>query len=124
MTSMPDTRPNLTPIDAASSWRRELSRAYASVPELLGALGLDPNRAGAPERILADFPLRVPRGFVARMRARDFSDPLLRQVLPVADEARDVPGFVADPVGVPRTHLEGPHDAHSQGHRSSTCRRG
>jgi EF-P beta-lysylation protein EpmB len=32
------------------------------------------------------------------MRPGDPNDPLLRQVLPVADETRDVPGFVSDPV--------------------------
>jgi EF-P beta-lysylation protein EpmB len=46
-----------------------------------------------------DFPLLVPRGFVARMRKRDPSDPLLLQVLPRSAEAADVPGFTADPVG-------------------------
>ena len=41
------------------------------------------------------FPLFVPRGFVARMRPGDAADPLLRQVLPLADETVDVPGFVS-----------------------------
>src|SRR4029079_19260796 len=45
------------------------------------------------------FPLRVPRGFVARMRHGDASDPLLRQVLPLDDEDRIVPGFDFDAVG-------------------------
>jgi EF-P beta-lysylation protein EpmB len=44
------------------------------------------------------FPLLVPRGFVARMRKRDPSDPLLLQVLPRSAEQRAVPGFGADPV--------------------------
>jgi EF-P beta-lysylation protein EpmB len=44
------------------------------------------------------FPLFAPRGFVARMRPGDSNDPLLRQVLPVADEAVSVSGFVPDPV--------------------------
>ena len=34
----------------------------------------------------AQFPLRVPRGFAARMRRGDPTDPLLRQVLPLTDE--------------------------------------
>ena len=41
------------------------------------------------------FPLRVPRGFVARMRHGDRSDPLLRQVLPLAAELGEVPGFTS-----------------------------
>jgi L-lysine 2,3-aminomutase len=45
------------------------------------------------------FATRVPRGFVARMRRGDASDPLLLQVLPQAAELLEVPGFVADAVG-------------------------
>ncbi|WP_257388551.1 EF-P beta-lysylation protein EpmB, partial [Tahibacter caeni] len=39
------------------------------------------------------------RGFVARMRAGDPADPLLRQVLPLAAELASQPGFTADAVG-------------------------
>jgi EF-P beta-lysylation protein EpmB len=41
----------------------------------------------------------VPRGFVARMRAGDPHDPLLRQVLPLDEELRPMPGFGLDAVG-------------------------
>ncbi len=44
------------------------------------------------------FPLRVPHGFIARMRKGDPNDPLLRQVLPVLAESARVPGFARDPV--------------------------
>ena len=47
----------------------------------------------------AQFPLRVPRGFVARMRHGDPHDPLLRQVLPLDAELRPMPGFSLDAVG-------------------------
>jgi EF-P beta-lysylation protein EpmB len=67
--------------------------------ELLGMLGLESLAAGISAQAAAQFPLRVPRGFVARMRHGDPSDPLLRQVLPVLDEERMVPGFVLDAVG-------------------------
>ena len=39
--------------------------------------------------------MRVPRGFVARMRHGDPADPLLLQVLPRAAELGEVPGFTA-----------------------------
>ena len=56
----------------------------------------------------AQFPLRVPRGFVARMRHGDPHDPLLRQVLPLDDEDRVVPGFGLDAVGdARRAHGDG-----------------
>lgn len=67
--------------------------------ELLGMLGLASLAAGISDQAAAQFPLRVPRGFVARMRHGDPADPLLRQVLPVLDEDRVVPGFVLDAVG-------------------------
>jgi EF-P beta-lysylation protein EpmB len=41
----------------------------------------------------------VPRGFAALMRVGDPDDPLLRQVLPIDDEERLVPGFGLDAVG-------------------------
>lgn len=44
------------------------------------------------------FPLFVPRGFLARIRPGDPIDPLLRQVLPVAEEFATVAGYSADPV--------------------------
>jgi EF-P beta-lysylation protein EpmB len=43
--------------------------------------------------------VRVPRGFIARMRHGDPADPLLLQVLPQAAELGDVPGFGRDAVG-------------------------
>jgi EF-P beta-lysylation protein EpmB len=82
-------------------WRRHLAAAVRDLDELgellgldRGALGVGPTAASAGR-----FPLRVPRGFVGRMRRGDPADPLLRQVLPVAAEDDDVPGFTADPVG-------------------------
>jgi EF-P beta-lysylation protein EpmB len=67
--------------------------------ELLGLLGLDAAAAGISDAAAAQFPLRVPRGFIARMRPGDLADPLLRQVLPVDAEMRIVPGFGFDAVG-------------------------
>ena len=51
-----------------------------------------------------DFPVRVPEPFVTRMVPGDPHDPLLRQVLAVADERHAMPGFVQDPLD----ELEGP----------------
>ncbi|HET7673981.1 MAG TPA: EF-P beta-lysylation protein EpmB [Gammaproteobacteria bacterium] len=79
-------------------WQHELQQAITDPAELLALLELDA-AALPPLRATTDFPLRVPRGFVARMRKRDPADPLLRQVLPLAVEDAPAPGFVADPVG-------------------------
>ncbi len=43
--------------------------------------------------------MRVPRAYIARMHRGNPHDPLLRQVLPLADEDLLSPGFGIDPVG-------------------------
>lgn len=67
--------------------------------ELLSLLGLDGLAGQVSAEAATQFPLRVPRGFIARMRRGDPDDPLLRQVLPLDDEMRLVPGFGLDAVG-------------------------
>ncbi|CDI02702.1 putative aminomutase [Candidatus Competibacter denitrificans Run_A_D11] len=78
-------------------WQRELAQAIRDPAELLQELALD--SALLPIVWPTQFPLRVPRGFVAKMRKGDPDDPLLRQVWPLAAELIPVPGFVTDPVG-------------------------
>lgn len=78
-------------------WQTELADAVRDPAELLRLLELDP--AVASDRAATQFPVRVPRAFVARMRKGDPNDPLLRQVLAIDAELIPVPGFVTDPVG-------------------------
>jgi len=80
-------------------WQSVLARAITDPAELLAAVGLGDEWLPAARAAARLFPLRVPRGFVARMRSRDPHDPLLRQVLPLAEECLAVEGFGADPVG-------------------------
>jgi len=75
------------------TWQQELAAAYTQPQDLLRDLGLP------AVRVATDFPMRVPRSFVGRMRYGDAQDPLLRQVLPIDAENRVVPGFNNDPVG-------------------------
>jgi EF-P beta-lysylation protein EpmB len=80
-------------------WQQALATAFGSAAELLEFLGIAPAALGVSAAAAAAFPVRVPRGFAARMRPGDPADPLLRQVLPVAAETLAAPGYVADPVG-------------------------
>jgi len=80
-------------------WQTELAHAISKPAELLRVLELSPEQVALSATAIKQFSLRVPRGFVARMRKRDPEDPLLRQVLPIMDEEMKVPGFTADPVG-------------------------
>ena len=83
----------------AQSWRRALADAITDPAELLSILQLDPALLPAAQHAATRFPLRVPRGFVARMRPGDPKDPLLRQVLPLADELLETEGYTDDAVG-------------------------
>lgn len=80
-------------------WKQALKRAFTRLEDLLNHLQLDPDLLPGGPAAAQDFPLRVPRGFVALMRPGDPQDPLLRQVLPLGLETAEVPGFRADPVG-------------------------
>lgn len=81
------------------TWQRELAQAITDPAELIKALALDESLTASAQEAARLFPLRVPRAFVARMRAGDVHDPLLRQVLPLADECQMTPEFISDPVG-------------------------
>lgn len=87
------------PLISPRSWQQELACAVRDPAELLALLDLDPALLPAAQAAARAFPLRVPRGYVARMRRGDPADPLLRQVLPLAAEQDAVPGFDRDPVG-------------------------
>lgn len=80
-------------------WQQELTEAVRSLDELLEILGLAADDLPISEIARREFPLLVPRGFVARMRAGDPRDPLLLQVLPTAREEQAPQGYVADPLG-------------------------
>lgn len=79
-------------------WQQELAAAIRDPAELAAALDLDAAVLAGLIGVDGDFPLLVPRPFVARMRKGDPRDPLLLQVLPRAEESQPVDGFVADPL--------------------------
>jgi EF-P beta-lysylation protein EpmB len=82
----------------SAAWQNELSQAICDPLQLCRTLNLDPRLVVGSRLAGAQFRLRIPRGFVRRMRAGDPNDPLLRQVLPLSSELIDTDGFVADPL--------------------------
>jgi EF-P beta-lysylation protein EpmB len=90
---------------AIPDWQRQLAEAIRDPMELLALLELTPGDLGpgitaaSLAAAAADFPLRVPRAFIARMRRGDPRDPLLLQVLAQPRELEPVPGYMADPLG-------------------------
>ncbi|MCY3622390.1 MAG: EF-P beta-lysylation protein EpmB [Gammaproteobacteria bacterium] len=81
------------------SWQRELLEAVTDVDELLRLVALDPSDIRTAVEPSADFPLRVPRPYIARMGRGDPDDPLLRQVLPTSRETEPAIGYGFDPLG-------------------------
>lgn len=90
--------PHPTSVAGPAPWQRELALAIDSLGQLEAELQLPAGILAGGAGALPAFPLRVPRGFVRRMRRGDPRDPLLLQVLPLARELAPRRGFVADPL--------------------------
>ncbi len=87
------------PRQQAPEWQHALREAYSSPDALLAALGLSPELPALRAGALRGFPLRVPRGYVGRMRHGDPDDPLFLQVWPAPAEDEAAPGYTLDAVG-------------------------
>lgn len=79
-------------------WQTLLKEAMTSPAELITQPDLDPKLIPAAEQVAQQFPLRIPRGFVARIKKGDLTDPLLRQILPLEEEQFLSPGYSVDPL--------------------------
>lgn len=79
-------------------WDGSAADIITDPAELLRLLKLDPTTLPAVLAASRDFPLRVPRSYVRRIRPADPADPLLLQVLSRAEELDEVPGYSADPL--------------------------
>ncbi|SEL91093.1 EF-P beta-lysylation protein EpmB [Halomonas daqiaonensis] len=87
-----------SPLAIQARWQTQLARAIRDPRELCRRLGLDEAWLPGAEVGHALFEVRVPEAYLARMRLGDPSDPLLKQVLPLAEEAVPMAGYVADPL--------------------------
>jgi len=89
--------PRIQTPEQRPAWQALLARAVKSTDELLSLLQIDPVQLKT-RPLTGHFPLRVPRGFIARMRKGDSRDPLLLQVLPLPQESLETIGFLHDPL--------------------------
>lgn len=87
-----------TDASRGDSWHRDLAAAIRDPDQLVDLLGLPESTREPARRAATLFPLMVPRSYLGRMRQGDFDDPLLRQVLPLDEEFREVDGFGEDAV--------------------------
>lgn len=95
---VPTDSEHTAPLSLPPAWQAQLSGAIRDPRELCRRLGLDERWLPGAEAGHALFEVRVPEAFLARMRPGDPGDPLLRQVLPLGEEAHPIPGYVADPL--------------------------
>ncbi len=88
---------------SAPSWHTEdwqflLSDSIRTVEELWQALDLPQNQLPGALQAHLDFPLRVPKPFLQKIRRGDPDDPLLKQVMPVGAESNLESGYLRDPL--------------------------
>jgi len=79
-------------------WQQQMATAFKRLEDLFDYIEIDPGQLSSAEAAARNFPLRVPRGYAARMEKGNLKDPLLRQVLPVADEMVRHSDYLAAPV--------------------------
>lgn len=82
--------------NALITWQTQVADVITDIDQLLAILEL--THIKSELYIPEGFGLRVPRGFVAKMKKGDPNDPLLLQVLPNKLEQVKVSGYVADPL--------------------------
>lgn len=84
--------------ESKPQWLQDLAEAFNDPTKLLQFLELNPAdfEQAMPARRL--FPLRVPKPFAQRIEKGNKNDPLLLQVMLLADEFTPAEGFVKDPL--------------------------
>ncbi len=96
-------QPSMIPVKPLSTqmptWQSLWRDSLRDPLELLELLGLEAFSSQISSTAQAAFAFRVPRGFAAKMRYGDPSDPLLRQVLPILAEDQISPLLSLDAVG-------------------------
>lgn len=89
---------SLIRLDREASWQESLTDLISDPEELLHLLNLDADDCPYSLSALAQFPLKAPRPFVARIEKGNWQDPLLRQIWPAPSEDSGSADFVADPL--------------------------
>lgn len=92
-----------------STWQEELAQSNWQLTELLDYLGL-PQEFVEQQKIALSkpgaFPLRVTQSFLKKIQKGNTTDPLLLQILPLAKELEQIPGYTQDPL---EEHASNPH---------------
>lgn len=84
--------------EKTNTWQTELINAITQPKELLALLELDMSLLNNASQAAGLFSLKVPRGFINRIKKGDPNDPLLLQILPLGKELNVVSGYHTDPL--------------------------
>ena len=90
-----------------NSWQKDLQNVVTDPKQLLAAVGISPDAYLQHFNARKLFPVRAPLPFIKRMKKGDFNDPLLKQVMPLANEFMITDGYSADPLKEHDTVAEG-----------------
>jgi EF-P beta-lysylation protein EpmB len=80
-------------------WQSAMADAVTDLGQLCRLLDIPEHSACNTHGGCREFPLFVPRPYLARIQRGDLHDPLLLQILPSCCEHLHQPGYVTDPVG-------------------------
>ncbi len=80
------------------AWQRMLSDLVTDPQELLELLGLDHDDNPFSSAAATQFPFKLPRWFLSRIKPGDWNDPILRQLWPASQEEAEVAGYGFDPL--------------------------
>ncbi len=89
----------MTEPPARARWQALLAGSSPDAAPILRRAGVGGAALDGALAASGEFALRAPEGYLALADPTDPDDPILRQVLPRADELMSVPGFVPDAVG-------------------------
>ncbi|WP_119393368.1 EF-P beta-lysylation protein EpmB [Salinibius halmophilus] len=93
-------------VHATNDWQSEIRQMIRTPEALLAAVGLGEEWLPAAQAASKLFPVRVTPSFVAKMRQGDPNDPLLRQVMPLAEELSSPADFIDDPLNEEAYNVE------------------
>jgi len=79
-------------------WQSALINAVTHPEELIELLELDKKHLDGAKKAHELFPLKVPRGFLKKIKKGDINDPILRQILPISAEDIITKGYTKDPL--------------------------
>jgi EF-P beta-lysylation protein EpmB len=88
----------MTQLNKPKRWQDALIHAVTDPKELLEILELDEQFLEPAIAAAKLFSLKVPRGFLSRIKKGDINDPLLKQILPLDAELQEISGYETDPL--------------------------